>query len=51
MVNCKYVVEADSEKTELELSGLDPVALEFMRYEERVQVLRAAGLDPAKYDF
>ena len=51
MAKYDYVMENDNEQTELEKSGLDPVALEFMRYEERVKVLRAAGLDPAKYDF
>ena len=39
------------EKTELELSGLDPDALGFMRAVERKKVLERAGLDPAKYDF
>ena len=38
-------------KTELELSGLDPEELEFMDIEERTKVLKAAGLDPQKYDF
>ena len=38
-------------KTELELSGLDPEELEFMDIEERKKVLKAAGLDPQKYDF
>lgn len=42
---------ADAEKTELELSGLDPDALGFMRAGERKKVLERAGLDPAKYDF
>ena len=35
-------------KTELEL---DPEELEFMDIEERKKVLKAAGLDPQKYDF
>ena len=38
-------------KTGLELSGLDPEELEFMDIEERKKVLKAAGLDPQKYDF
>lgn len=38
-------------KAELELSGLDPEELEFMDIEERKKVLKAAGLDPQKYDF
>ena len=45
------VQPADAEKTELELSGLDPDALGFMRAGERKKVLERAGLDPAKYDF
>ena len=38
-------------KTELELSGLDPEALEFMKATERRRALEGAGLDPKKYDF
>ena len=46
-----FAGRADAEKTELELSGLDPDALGFMRAGERKKVLERAGLDPAKYDF
>lgn len=45
------VGKSKCEKTELELSGLDPEELEFMDIEERKKVLKAAGLDPQKYDF
>lgn len=41
----------NNEKTELELSGLNPEELEFMDIEERKAALKAAGLDPQKYDF
>ena len=41
----------NNEKTELELSGLNPEELEFMDIEERKAALEAAGLDPQKYDF
>lgn len=41
----------DNMKTELELSGLNPEELEFMDIEERKAALKAAGLDPQKYDF
>ena len=44
-------IRTDEEKTELELSGLDPDALSFMRAGERRKILKRAGLDPAKYDF
>ena len=46
-----FAGRAGAEKTELELSGLDPDALGFMRAGERKKVLERAGLDPAKYDF
>lgn len=39
------------EKTELEMSGLNPVELEFMYPAKRREVLRAAGLNPDEYDF
>ncbi len=39
------------ERTELELSGLDPVKLEFMYAEDRRKLLLRAGLNPDKYDF
>ena len=38
-------------KTKLELSVLDPKKLEFMDVEECKKVLKAAGVDPRKYDF
>ena len=38
-------------RTELELSGLDPDALGFMKAAERRRVLERAGLDPDQYDF
>ncbi len=41
----------EEEKTELELSGLDPDELEYMDSDERREVLEAAGLDPDDYDF
>lgn len=41
----------NNEKTELELSGLNPEELEFMDIKERKAALKAAGLDPQKYDF
>ena len=41
----------DEERTELELSGLDPDELEFMDPDERREVLEDAGLDPDEYDF
>lgn len=45
------LIAGDEAKTELELSGLDPEALEFMDAEERCETLRNAGLDPDEYDF
>lgn len=45
------LIAGDEAKTELELSGLDPEALEFMDAEERRETLRNAGLDPDEYDF
>lgn len=41
----------DEEKTELEMSGLDPDELEFMDADERRAALENAGLDPDNYDF
>lgn len=41
----------EGDKTELELSGLDPDELEFMDAEERREALQEAGLDPNEYDF
>ena len=41
----------DEEKTELELSGLDPLELEYMSAYERRAALEEAGLDPDDYDF
>lgn len=41
----------DEEKTELELSGLDPDELEYMDSDERREALEEAGLDPDDYDF
>ena len=43
--------EDDSNRTELELSGLNPDELEFMDVEERRDVLESAGLNPDEYDF
>jgi len=40
----------DDNRTELELSGLDPDELEFMDIEERREVLENAGLNPDEYD-
>lgn len=41
----------EEEKTELELSGLNPNELEFMDATERRVALEEAGLDPDEYDF
>ena len=41
----------DEEKTELELSGMDPLELEYMSAYERRAALEEAGLDPDDYDF
>ena len=41
----------DYDRTELEMSGLDPEELEFMDFEERREILEEAGLDPDEYDF
>lgn len=38
-------------RTELELSGLDPEKLEYMRRDELRHVLEKAGLNPDEYDF
>ena len=45
------VEDCDYEKTELELSGLDPELLGFMSSKERREVLMAAGLRPEEWDF
>ena len=44
-------MEDEEEKTELEMSGLDPAELEFMDADERREALEDAGLDPDDYDF
>ena len=31
--------------------GIDPEDMEYLLYAERVEVLEAAGLDPADFDF
>ena len=41
----------EEEKTELELSGLDPLELEYMSAYERRMTLEEAGLNPDDYDF
>lgn len=41
----------DYDRTELEMSGLDPEELEFMDSQERREILEDAGLDPDEYDF
>ncbi|MDD3138075.1 MAG: hypothetical protein PHX08_03770 [Lachnospiraceae bacterium] len=43
--------EAEEQKTELEMSGLDINELEFMDSDERREALDDAGLDPDDYDF
>ena len=48
---CCNEVIYDEGKTELQLSGLDPEKLEFMRMDERRKVLIEAGLNPDCYDF
>ena len=45
------LMEDEEEKTEFEMSGLDPDELEFMDADERRAALEAAGLDPDDYDF
>ena len=45
------LMEDEEEKTELEMSGLDPDELEFMDADERRAALEDAGLDPDDYDF
>lgn len=47
----KGLFDREEERTELELSGLDPSELEFMGRAERRTLLEAAGLDPDAYDF
>lgn len=47
-----FLTELESEeRTELELSGLDPDELEYMDTDERRAVLEEAGLNPDEYDF
>lgn len=47
-----FLSEMESEeRTELELSGLDPDELEYMDTDERRTVLEEAGLNPDEYDF
>ena len=41
----------EDEKTELERSGLDLDALEYMDADDRREALENAGLDPDGYDF
>ena len=43
--------DLDYEKTELELSGLDPERLGFMNSKERRETLLKAGLVPEEWDF
>lgn len=45
------MMNEEGERTELELSGLDPDELEFTDAEERREALEDAGLDPDEYDF
>ncbi len=45
------IEDFDYEKTELELSGLDPERLGFMSSKERRETLLAAGLVPEEWDF
>ena len=45
------LMEDEEEKTELEMSGLDPDELEFMDADERRAALEDAGLVPDDYDF
>ena len=39
------------EKTELELTGLDPEELGYLDKETRREILEAVGLNPDEYDF
>ena len=45
------IEDCDYEKTELELSGLDPERLGFMSSKERRETLLKAGLVPEEWDF
>ena len=45
------IEDCDYEKTELELSGLDPEKLGFMNSKERRETLLKAGLVPEEWDF
>ncbi|MDE5803778.1 MAG: hypothetical protein K2I22_12765 [Lachnospiraceae bacterium] len=46
-----YMEETEEQMTELELSGLNAEALEFMYADERRELLIEAGLNPDEYDF
>lgn len=46
-----YREEREEQMTELELSGLNAEALEFMYAAERRELLIEAGLNPDEYDF
>lgn len=51
-MNCMvYMEETEEQMTELELSGLNAEALEFMYADERRELLIEAGLNPDEYDF
>lgn len=51
-MNCMiYREEREGQMTELELSGLNAEALEFMYADERRELLIEAGLNPDEYDF
>lgn len=51
-MNCMvYMEETEEQMTELELSGLNAEALEFMYADERRELLMEAGLNPDEYDF
>lgn len=51
-MNCIICREdIEGEMTELELSGLNAEALEFMYADERRALLLEAGLNPDEYDF
>lgn len=43
--------DEDEELTELELTGIDPIELEYMDANERREVLEEDGLDPDEFDF
>ena len=51
-MNCMvYMEETEEQMTELELSGLNAEALEFMYADERRELLIEAGLNPDEYEF